>query len=63
MAIALVPSFGTFLAPDLAGAPGALYAVLASMHLAAAIIICGIPSLASARRRRPPTPVALSRHA
>lgn len=41
-AIALVASFAMFLAPDIAGAPVVVFAVLAIMHVVAAISICGI---------------------
>lgn len=40
--VALVLSFAMFLAPDIAGAPLEVFAVLAVMHLVAAIVIVGV---------------------
>lgn len=40
--LALVLSFGMFLAPDLAGAPPGVFAVLAVMHVVAAVVIVGV---------------------
>lgn len=40
--VALVLSFAMFLAPDIAGAPLALYTFLSVMHVAAAVVIVGV---------------------
>lgn len=40
--VALVLSFAMFLAPDIAGAPLTVFAVLGVMHVAAAVVIVGV---------------------
>lgn len=47
--VMLVLSFGMFLAPDITGAPLALFAVLAVMHVTAAVVIVGVLTQAANR--------------
>ena len=41
-AVALVVSFGMFLAPDIAGAPLRVFLTLGFMHVTAAVVIVGV---------------------
>ena len=51
--VALVLSFAMFLAPDLAGAPLRLFALLAVMHVTAAVTIVGVLTRATSQEVEP----------